>query len=90
MPTRIGIPDNGFSRNIPTELKQPMFSTALGLLKYGIEAEEYLRSKSDVEEEEEKGIRLFGNKKNKEKEKDKNNNLSKPANKNAKESNTSF
>ena len=64
-----------------------MFSTALGLLKYGIEAEEYLRSKSDVEEEEEKGIRLFGNKKNKEKEKDKNNNLSKPANKNAKESN---
>ena len=67
MPTRIGFPENGFSRNIPTELKQPMFSTALGLLKYGIEAEEYNRSKADFEDEEEKGIRLFG-KKNKEKE----------------------
>lgn len=38
--TRIGIPDNGFAHSIPTELKQPTFSTALGLLKYGIEATE--------------------------------------------------
>ena len=42
MPTRIGIPDNGFAHSIPTELKQPAFSTALGLLKYGIETEENL------------------------------------------------
>ena len=42
MPTRIGIPDNGFAHSIPTELKQPAFSTALGLLKYGIETEEAL------------------------------------------------
>ena len=69
LPTRIGIPENGFSRNIPSELKQPMFSTALGLLKYGIEAEEYLRSRNDVEEEEEKGFRIFGKKTNKDKEK---------------------
>ena len=40
MPTRLGFPDNGFARSIPTELKQPTYSTALGLLKYGIEAEE--------------------------------------------------
>lgn len=43
MPTRIGIPDNGFAHSIPTELKQPTFSTALGLLKYGIELEENRR-----------------------------------------------
>ncbi len=38
--TRIGIPENGFSRSIPTELKSPVYATALGLLKYGIENEE--------------------------------------------------
>lgn len=36
MPVRIGIPGNGFSRNLPPELKQPMYSTALGLLKYAV------------------------------------------------------
>lgn len=41
MDTRIGIPDYGFSRNLSTDLKQPTFSTVLGLLKYGIEAEEH-------------------------------------------------
>ncbi len=35
-PVRIGIPEYGFVRNIPTDLKHPMFSTALGLLKFGI------------------------------------------------------
>ena len=63
-----------------------MFSTALGLLKYGIETEEYLRSKGDVEEEEEKGIRLFGNKKNKDKEKSNNSSKTTPS-RGARESN---
>lgn len=36
LPVRIGIPGNGFGRNIPAELKQPMYSTALGLLKYAV------------------------------------------------------
>ncbi|MCR4965674.1 MAG: cell division protein FtsA [Bacteroidales bacterium] len=35
--TRIGIPENGFEKSIPTDLKKPSFATALGLLKYGIE-----------------------------------------------------
>ncbi len=39
LPTRIGIPDNKFARNIPSELRQPMYATALGLLKYGIDEE---------------------------------------------------
>lgn len=39
-PVRIGIPEFGFVRNIPNDLKQPMYSTALGLLKYGIEKRE--------------------------------------------------
>lgn len=39
LPTRVGIPDNSFAHNIPTELKHPMFATALGLLKFGIGAE---------------------------------------------------
>jgi cell division protein FtsA len=34
--TRIGIPDIGFVNSIPTELKDPMFATALGLLKHGV------------------------------------------------------
>jgi cell division protein FtsA len=33
-PTRIGIPDIGFSA-LPPELKHPMYATGLGLLKYG-------------------------------------------------------
>ena len=39
-PVRIGIPEYGFVRNIPNDLKHPMYSTALGLLKYGIEKTE--------------------------------------------------
>ena len=39
LPTRIGVPGNSFAHNIPTELKHPMYATALGLLKFGIEAE---------------------------------------------------
>ena len=35
--TRPGIPCVGFSDSLSNELKQPQFSTALGLLKYGIE-----------------------------------------------------
>lgn len=37
--TRIGQPNQGFDKNIDSELKSPMFSTALGLLKFGILAE---------------------------------------------------
>lgn len=37
LPVRIGIPEVGFVGNIPAELKHPMYSTSLGLLKYGIE-----------------------------------------------------
>lgn len=37
LPTRIGIPDVSFAHSMPTELKHPMYATALGLLKYGIE-----------------------------------------------------
>jgi len=40
LPARIGVPGNGFARDIPQELKQPSYATALGLLKYGIELEE--------------------------------------------------
>ena len=35
--TRPGIPCVGFSDSLSNELKQPQYSTALGLLKYGIE-----------------------------------------------------
>ena len=35
--TRIGIPCIGFSDSLSNELKQPQYSTSLGLLKYGIE-----------------------------------------------------
>ena len=37
--TRPGIPCVGFSDSLSNELKQPQYSTALGLLKYGIEEE---------------------------------------------------
>ena len=37
--TRIGIPGIGFADSLSNELKQPLYSTALGLLKYGIECE---------------------------------------------------
>lgn len=37
MPVRLGIPEVGFVSNIPVELKNPMFATSLGLLKYGLE-----------------------------------------------------
>ncbi len=47
MDTRIGIPEYGFSRTISTDLKQPAFATALGLLKYGIETEEHSFGRSD-------------------------------------------
>ena len=51
--TRIGIPENGFEKNIPSDLKKSMYATALGLLKYGAE-EEYgvdePSSNDDVEE----------------------------------------
>lgn len=37
MPTRIGLPDKGFVNTIAKELKHPIFSTSMGLLKYGIQ-----------------------------------------------------
>ena len=55
-PVRIGIPEYGFMRNIPNDLKHPMYATALGLLKYGImktkQAEEEDNGKSTPEIEE--------------------------------------
>jgi cell division protein FtsA len=39
--TRIGIPDIGFVNSIPAELKHPMFATSLGLLKHGVQINEY-------------------------------------------------
>jgi cell division protein FtsA len=47
-PVRIGIPEYGFMRNIPNDLKHPMYATALGLLKYGI-------MKTEQAEEEDSG-----------------------------------
>jgi cell division protein FtsA len=51
LPTRIGVPDNSFAHNLPTELKHPMFATALGLLKFGIAAE-YKAAPQEAPEEE--------------------------------------
>ncbi len=74
MPTRIGLPDNGFSKNIPSDLKQPMYATALGLLKYGIETEEATRVKNGTEDEKKSDkVHIFGKEKgNRQKHTDKN------------------
>jgi len=47
--TRIGIPDIGFVNSIPSELKNPMFATSLGLLKHGIQMNE--QKEMEFEEE---------------------------------------
>ena len=77
--TRIGSPDNGFSRTLSSDLKQPMFSTALGLLKYGIEAEEYNMGRLDEEEKESNGMLggIFGGKKEQKKTESKTENVRK-------------
>lgn len=49
LPTRIGTPGNSFSRTIPTDLKHPMYATALGLLKYGILAQEESQPANNTE-----------------------------------------
>ncbi len=49
--TRVGIPGIGFADSLSNELKQPLYSTALGLLKYGIENETRDFQPSDNEEE---------------------------------------
>lgn len=36
--TRLGIPGVGFAETVSNELRQPLYATALGLLKYGITA----------------------------------------------------
>ena len=54
LPTRVGVPDNSFASNIPTELKHPMYATALGLLKFGIEAEYKETPATDIADEDEK------------------------------------
>ena len=51
--TRIGIPDIGFVNSIPAELKHPMFSTSLGLLKNGIQSS----TPKEVECEDDRGER---------------------------------
>jgi cell division protein FtsA len=48
--TRIGIPGIGFADSLSNELKQPLYSTALGLLKYGIECETKGFQPSDSQE----------------------------------------
>lgn len=64
--TRIGVPEFGFVRSIPNDLKHPMYSTSLGLLKYGISSSKdvNLVEEVDVEEEEdtddEKQESIFG------------------------------
>lgn len=50
LPTRIGLPGIGFSDSLSNELRQPQFSTALGLLKYGIEEETKNLSLNEAEE----------------------------------------
>ena len=50
--TRIGIPGIGFADSLSNELKQPLYSTALGLLKYGIEKQTKDFHVSDNVEEE--------------------------------------
>ncbi len=49
-PVRIGIPEFGFDRNIPNDLKHPMYSTALGLLKYGISKKETITEPTEVKQ----------------------------------------
>ena len=49
--TRVGIPGIGFADSLSNELKQPLYSTALGLLKYGIENETRDFQPTDNEEE---------------------------------------
>ncbi len=51
--TRIGIPGIGFADSLSNELKQPLYSTSLGLLKYGIEAHTKGISIPDLTNEEE-------------------------------------
>ena len=67
LPTRIGVPDSSFAHNIPTELKHPMFATALGLLKFGIATEYKEMPVEETVVEEEKPERkrggLFGGRK---------------------------
>ena len=48
--TRIGLPGIGFADSLSNELKQPLYSTALGLLKYGIETETKGFQPSDTQE----------------------------------------
>lgn len=72
LPTRIGVPDNSFAHNIPTELKHPMYATALGLLKFGIEAEHketpILDTTDEAEGEKKKKNGLFPKRKKEPKE----------------------
>lgn len=51
-PVRIGVPEFGFVHNISSELKHPMYATALGLLKYGIEEQDRNVEDEEVEIEE--------------------------------------
>lgn len=54
-PVRIGVPEFGFVHNISSELKHPMYATALGLLKYGIEDKG--RETDEIGEQEEEPVR---------------------------------
>lgn len=54
IPTRIASPDKGFVNTVPNELKSPIYSTSMGLLKYGIQYfEKRNPHKEDIAVEEE-------------------------------------
>lgn len=50
-PTSIGYPNVGFGKNFPSELKNPIYATGIGLLKYGFE-NLYTDDDNDIEEKE--------------------------------------
>lgn len=53
IPVRIGIPDVGFAPGLYPELKNPMYSTSLGLLKFGIEGvtDNFADTREDIKED---------------------------------------
>ena len=52
--TRVGLPGIGFADSLTNELKQPIYSTALGLLKYGLEKQMKDSFLSKINEEDDK------------------------------------
>ncbi len=66
IPTRIAIPNAGFSPSIPEEVKDPIYSTSLGLLKFGIaESMKKERAEKSNETKGSKGEKYDNDKENK-------------------------